>query len=148
MEATMVSVGVSTTSGSCKDDLALANIEIPENTLGDDDIQVYPTGQKVLRDAILDMLGTFEAITMDAVNTENNMDTYFWLNYVVHDDDNDQGVAPGHVKGAYQYTPGAGNDINRALKMWPMRYVNMSSPPGLVWAVSLVAAFMNNMFRC
>jgi len=110
-------VPAGTTNGTCKDDLALVNIEITENTLGDDDIQAYPTDQKVLRDAVLDMLVTFEGITMGAINTEDNMDTYFWLNYVVHDDYTDQGATPGHVKGAYQYTPGAGNDINRALKM-------------------------------
>ena len=110
-------VAPATTSGSCKDDLALINIEVAENTLGDDDIQAYPTGQPALREAVLDMLATFEAITMDAVNTAGNMDTYFWLNYVPHDDYTDQGVAPGHVKGAYQYSTGVDNDIDRALKM-------------------------------
>lgn len=110
-------VDPATTSGSCKDDLAQVNIEITENDLGDDDIQAYPTGQNSLREAVLDMLVTFEAITMETVNTEGNMDTYFWLNYVPHIDYTDQGVAPGHVKGAYQYTPGDGNDINRSLKM-------------------------------
>ena len=110
-------VAPATTSGSCKDDLAQVNIEVTDNDLGDDDIQAYPTDQKALREAVLDMLGSFEAISMAAVNTEGNMDTYFWLNYVPHADYTDQGVAPGHVKGAYQYTPGAGNDINRDLKM-------------------------------
>jgi rhodanese-related sulfurtransferase len=106
-----------TTSGSCKDDLAPANIEVTDNDLGDDDIQDYPSGQKALRDAVLDMLGTFEGIAMGDINTAGNMDTYFWLNYVSHDDYTDQGVAPGHVKGAYQYSTGADNDIDRDLKM-------------------------------
>jgi len=105
------------TSGSCKDDLALINIEVTENTLGDDDIQAYPTGQGTLREAVLDMLATFEAITMGTVNSDGNMDSYFWLNYVPHDDYTDQGVAPGHVKGAYQYSTGVDNDIDRDLKM-------------------------------
>ena len=110
-------VAPATTSGSCKDDLAQANIEVTENTLGDDDIQDYPSGQKALRDAVQDMLVSFEAITMGDINIADNMDSYFWLNYVNHDDYTDQGVAPGHVKGAYQYSTGDINDINRDLKM-------------------------------
>ncbi len=104
-------------SSSCRDDLAPANIEVTENTLGDDDIHAYPTGQKTLREAVLDMLATFEYAKMSTINSDGNMDSYFWLNYVKHDDYTDQGAAPGHVKGAFQYTPGAENDINRDLKM-------------------------------
>ncbi|MEN8007487.1 MAG: rhodanese-like domain-containing protein [Candidatus Krumholzibacteriota bacterium] len=111
-------VAPATTSGSCKDDLAPTNIEVTENALGDDDLQDYPTGQKTLRDAVLDMLAAgFQKTTMGDVNLAGNMDTYFWLNYVPMDDYTDQGVTPGHVKGAYQFSPNGSNDIDRNLKM-------------------------------
>ena len=105
------------TSGSCKDDLLPANLEVTANTLTTE--YAYPTGQLAFEEQVIATLASFEAVTMGTINTDDNLGSYFWLNYVPEADYMPGGVAPGHVAGAFQFAPGTSIDRDTLMKYLP-----------------------------
>ena len=110
-------IAPATTSSSCKDDLSASNLELTANTLVTE--YDYPSGQATFEDQIIATLATFESVSMSAINTDDNLDSYFWLNYVGETDYMPGGAAPGHVKGAFQFTPGSSIDRDALMSNLP-----------------------------
>ncbi len=99
---------------------ALAAAETDDNN-GDLAGQAFPTLTGTVDDRVAAMLAAgFKGITYDAMLT-NGLENYFILNYFGQADYLGEGTAgvPGHIPGAFQFTPYASMDIDEMLAYIP-----------------------------
>ncbi len=111
---------------NCGDGLPAGNIETTDNPLTTE--YDWPswdtdatTGGEVLDARVSSMLaGGFKGITVAEMLSEG-LDSYFIINYFGEDDYLGNGTAgvPGHIEGAYQFTPSASLGMDQQLKYLP-----------------------------